>query len=205
MSHFKKIKEHYIDRILDSENHYKVLDWESEDAQTRRFAVLTEEVPLNGKSLLDVGCGLGDLDTFLISRDIAVDYTGVDILQDMIDCAKRKHPQKDFRCINLFDTEHELDRQYDIVFTSGIFNLNLGNNEVFFQKAMEVFFALAGEMVVFNMLHEKSPDPDPTYYYTHPDKIRRYLERFEADVRIVEGYLPNDFTVICKLRREQNA
>lgn len=51
-------------------------------ARKVRFEALTSIGDLNNSSVLDVGCGFGDLYGYLVGRGIKVDYTGVDINPD---------------------------------------------------------------------------------------------------------------------------
>lgn len=71
---------------------YGVLGWESKEAQTLRFDILASYMDLSDKSVLDVGCGMGNLLEYFRSKDINVRYTGVDILKSMIDQARAKMP-----------------------------------------------------------------------------------------------------------------
>ena len=62
------------------------------------------------------------------------------------------------------------EMHFDIVFCSGIFNLNLGDNVGLLNEALGIFFKLAREAVVFNLLDEGSPDKDNRYYYFSQDR-----------------------------------
>ena len=196
-----RIEKHYIDRIHKEKDHSIVLDWENADAQFLRFSALVENIPLQGKSLLDVGAGLGDLWHYIKQQNLEVDYHGVDILPDMVRRACATHPDARFTCADIFDQPEELDNTYDVVYTSGIFNLNLDNNDCFLREALRVFFGVAREHVVFNLLHRRSPDPEPRYWYTTPQHALDVLREFTDEARIVDDYLPNDFTVVGVVKK----
>ncbi|NVL90353.1 MAG: hypothetical protein HWN69_05065, partial [Desulfobacterales bacterium] len=49
---------------------HEMVGWGSEESQKCRFGVLCQLDDLSGKSVLDVGCGLGDLYGYLRNRDI---------------------------------------------------------------------------------------------------------------------------------------
>jgi len=87
---------------------------------------------------------------------------------------------------------------FDVVFCSGAFNLNLGNNDEFLPRAVARLFELAREYVVFNLLHVRSACDDPKYAWYDPADVRGAVRPFAADCRILDDYLPNDFTVICR-------
>jgi 2-polyprenyl-3-methyl-5-hydroxy-6-metoxy-1,4-benzoquinol methylase len=51
----------------------------SRESQDIRFRVLTEIGDLTNAAILDVGCGFGDLHSYLERRGIPVRYAGIDI------------------------------------------------------------------------------------------------------------------------------
>ena len=197
MNRKKRIRRHYRPRITPRRENYDILDWASAESQRARFAVFAREIDLAGKSLLDVGSGLGDLWAYLKARGLYVDYTGVDILKDMVRVAERTHPDARFIQADIFASEPFGDRQFDVVFCSGAMNLNLGNNRAFLPTAAARFWGLAREAAVFNLLHTRDAGTDETYFYHDPDDVLGLLSDLPCRIRIVDNYLPNDFTVIC--------
>jgi SAM-dependent methyltransferase len=194
----RAIGAHYEPRIASGRANYVVLDWASPASQEARFQVLADGVDLRGKSVLDVGAGLGDLWAFLRRRNVPVQYTGVDILEKMVLEARRQHPQARFEHADVFK-DNPFSQPFDVVFCSGTFNLNLGNNRRFLPKALKRLFELAGQVVVFNLLHQRARTRDRLYAYYDPDEVLDMLKEFPCTVRLRDDYLPNDFTVICHL------
>jgi len=203
MKKLNKIKEYYENNIARGLPEYGILGWESEEAQRLRFDVLLDNVKLDGKRLLDVGCGTGNLLEYINSKGIHVYYTGVDILEKMIDIAKSKQLNADFRHLDIFKDNVFAPDSFDIVYASGIFNLNLGNNRELLTNALELFFSLSCETVVFNLLHYASPDREDKYYYFVPDDVRQILAGFDGlkKAKFIESYLKNDFTVVCEVQK----
>lgn len=199
MSKKKEIGRHYEPRLTSLTENYEILDWASAASQEARFAVLADHVDLTGKSLLDVGCGLGDLWAYLRRRRIDVDYFGIDILDKMVLAARKRHPEARFEQADIFAYGSLPDDGYDVVFCSGAFNLNLGNNLEFLPAAIAHLRRLARQYVVFNLLHYRAAMETNRYYYYDPAHVRSLLEGTCAEVRILDHYLPNDFTVICRL------
>lgn len=187
---------HYLPRLSRYTETYRILDWEDSESQQARFNVLIDSVSLEGKSLLDVGCGCGDLLLYLKHRGIELKYTGVDLIPDMIDKARELVPSGKFICEDLFSRDSTFTDQFQVVFTSGIFNLNIGNNEEFFQKAITVLDRLASETLVINLLRKTGTGYGDDYYYFSPDRTREMLAQTGRVVEIVDGYLEADFTLI---------
>jgi len=84
---------------------YLALDWNSTESQRLRFRILKELLiygkKASGVSLLDVGCGLGDLYGVLkadgtLKRN-KISYTGFDISPKLIEAARKKYPDAKLR------------------------------------------------------------------------------------------------------------
>ena len=198
MTREEKIRAYYEGRIADGHPNHKILDWASERSQRVRFEVLITNVDLAGASLLDVGCGLGDLWKLLKHRDIPVDYTGVDLSEKMVQAARDRHPDGRFECGDVFAADIFAPAGFDVVFCSGIFNLDLGNNTEFLPGAIARLLALVRRCVVFNLLDKRAALPFDRYFYFDHEQVPTMLSYLPCRTRIITGYLHNDFTVICE-------
>ena len=197
MSHKKTIREHYESRIAPGRASHEVLDWASAEGQLARIRALCRNVDLAGKTLLDLGCGLGDLWGFLKECGIAADYTGVDLLERMVDEARRRHPDAHFVCADVFTANPFEPESFDVVFASGAFNLNLGNNQQFLAAAIPRLLELSRDVVVLNLLR-RHDDDDPRYFYYQPDAVLPLLAEHGGHVELLDDYLPSDFTIVCR-------
>ena len=206
MGKFDIIKSYYESNMAKGLPEYGILGWESEEAQRLRFDVLLNSVDLEGRSILDVGCGTGNLFEYIRSKGINVDYTGVDILEKMIDIAKSKRLDADFYHADIFKNNIFEGRTFDVIYASGIFNLNMDNNREFLIKALNLFLQLSTYAVVFNLLHVASPGREEQYFYFHPGEVVDIINKLPAagqkvqKVEVIEAYLKNDFTVVMSLR-----
>ena len=79
MKRKEKIREYYLPKLNYEKSESGCLGWENQEAQELRFKVL-ERVIFPHASILDVGCGLGNLYDYLRNRGYNFGYTGVDIL-----------------------------------------------------------------------------------------------------------------------------
>lgn len=193
----KRLKEHYEPRIRPDSLGYQILDWENQESQFCRFEVLLRRVPLEGRSLLDLGCGVGDLCDFLASRGVSVDYTGVDILEEMIKEARRRCRGGRFIHADLLKENPFSDATFDVAFCSGIFNLETGDNAELLSSFMALLSRLVRKTVVINLLSVSSPDRMARYHYFDPQAVLGEARKFFDDVQIDESYLCNDFTLVC--------
>lgn len=178
---------------------YEVLDWESINAQMSRFSVLIENIDLSNKRILDAGCGLAHLYDFLKRLEIPFKYTGIDLSEKLIGFCREKYPEAEFRCTDIVTCDECLEgNSFDIIYSSGVFNLNLGYNMDLLKKCIPVFYNISSKYVVFNLLIDTSNDKDERYFYFSPEYVIGLLRQYPfKNIKIVEDYLQNDFSIIC--------
>jgi len=74
--------------------------YKASDAHLAQQTVLLKVLgPIKFKSVLDVGCGFGRIGELLADRD--VDYTGIDVSDEMIRAARKRLPDGKFRTTSL--------------------------------------------------------------------------------------------------------
>lgn len=203
------IIEHYINRVKDfNMPEYQVLDWESKEAQELRFKTLTDNFNMESSILLDVGCGLGSLAEYIDDKNIKLYYIGIDIMPEMIERAKAKtfkniNPQ--FMTLDFFGNSN-IEKEFDYIYSSGIFNLNLGNNDKFLKDAIKLFLIAARKGVCFNLLDIsfKEKYGDKYYYYKKEDILKTTKEILESlnikyNLKISDEYLNDDFSVFVDI------
>lgn len=197
MNDYKTITEkHFNKKIEEYKNGPQAVSWGSKKSQVSRFKVLSEIGNLNGKKILDVGCGMGDFYSYLISKNVKPkSYTGVDMVSKMVDGAKRKHPKATFA---LMDLCREIPKEkFDYVFESGIFNLKVSDWDKTTHKILENMFKAAKAGIAVNFLSVFSPfEKDKSSHYEDPFKITRFVsEKLSRNFILRHDYRPNDFTV----------
>ncbi|MDT8390062.1 MAG: class I SAM-dependent methyltransferase [Lentisphaeria bacterium] len=203
------IRRHYEPLVRPGASHHEMLDWGSREAQLARFRVLAERLKAEGlfttnrpPSLLDVGCGITDLKTFLDTEGLSVDYTGVDITPAILDQARTKHPDRKIIQADVFKDPPFPAAAFDVVFCSGTLNLKLGNNAVFAAEALAAMRKLAGKLLVVNFLHQRTRKKFSQCHYYSPDTIRETARRVAApflDLAVIDDYLENDFTLAIRI------
>jgi len=118
----------------------------------------------------------------------------------MTTSATERNPDARFVCGDIFDPDEKVigaGMRFDVVFCSGMLNLELGNNTEFLPEALRRMLELAGEHMVVNLLHARSKIRYPHCAYYDPEAVMKILEPMGCKVRLIDNYLPNDFTVIC--------
>ena len=173
----------------------KSLLWKSWGAAHQRFRQFWAEIDFSDKSVLDIGCGFGEFGKFLLKRYKNVDYTGVDIVPEFIEVAKKEVAGGKFEVKGYND----LDDQYDIVIASGVLNSNKGDQNLEYrQKAIKKMFSLSKNIFALNMLGgHPSPinKPESNIWYADSVEILKYCLSLTRRVILRHHYHPRDFTV----------
>lgn len=121
--------------------------------------------PLKGSSVLDVGCGTGDMAGFLRGHGID-EYLGVDIVNLSIQLAKLKYPKEKFRKGDFLRLK--LSSKYDYVFSSGTMSAVLAtDNYSIMESFIQKMWNTATIGVAFNFLikRDKHDDDDTLFLY----------------------------------------
>ena len=172
---------------------WRGLGWQSQRSQRRRFAVLSEVGPLANARVLDIGCGVGDLYKYLLRRRIPVTYTGFDILPEMIAHARRRYPEAHFEARDVLQGLGP--QRFDYVLCSGAFNVNFGRNVAAVQEVLQELLRCCTRGVAINFLSARARDRDAILFNYEPEPLFAYCRTLTPHVRLLEGYLPNDFTL----------
>ena len=167
------------------------LDWDTKENQLKRFEIFSKIGDLNGKKILDVGCGLGDLYGFLIKKYKGIDYCGIDIAPKMIASARHKYPKARFE--NKEATE--INEKFDYIFASGSLTFAVKQHKKYYLELIKKMYDLAKHGVAFNMLDQKVYRANDLYLTYDPMKILEFCRTFAKDTKIITGYVEGDFTV----------
>lgn len=184
----------------------EILGWENKEAHYRRFDILKKVLHSNPAfdqsfSILDIGSGLGDLYCYLDERLSGFDYTGIDLLPEMTSRAKTMYPEAHFLCGDIFKDNLFSESSFDFIFSSGVFNINLGNNYTFLAGAVKKMVQLSRKYVIFNCLSNESKDMEDTYFYYDAKIIADIIGSTSgvAEFKLIDGYLHNDVSAVIRI------
>jgi SAM-dependent methyltransferase len=159
-----------------------------------RYEALLAHWPAETRSVLDIGCGFGDMADYCRESGRGDwRYTGVDIVPALIVEGRARHPEADLR---LHDMDVDaLPSPYDVVVASGVFNHRLKDNLGFIERAFEKFAGAAQVGFAANFM---SPAADIRYdalFYADPGVIFDFARRFSKRIAIRHDYMPFEYTV----------
>lgn len=175
----------------------KSLGWKGDESQAKRFDVITTLADFNESSVMDLGCGRGDLRAFLGERFKAFAYIGIDQMPEFIKEANQLYGelpdtffyQSDFTTAELPKTEY--------VIACGALGYRCSNPHFYFEMIAKMY-ASAKKALTFNML-------DVTRFPDHPllvghdvNKVLTFCQMLCPKVELIQGYLDDDFTIFMR-------
>lgn len=192
-------------RIIDSQRdaftrhgyHPNALYWSNTAIQTLRFDYLIKIGIKTGDSVLDVGCGFGDLADYLRKQEKYVDYTGIDLSPELLKAGHERYPDISLLEGDLFDVDPR-PASYDYVVLSGALNRDIEDNGKYAYKTITRMFETCRKGLAFNLLdarHEwtKSRWDLQSFY---PEQMLKFVKKCSPNVQLYDNYLDNDFTIL---------
>jgi len=175
----------------------RALKWQSQKAAEQRYLEITTLTDFNGKSVLDVGCGFGDLVAFINSKIKNFTYAGIDLVDEFVSAARNKYPGFSFSVGDYFSDP--LQEKFDIIVANGSLNSNVPDNYAFRKKAIKTMFEHAKEVVIFNMVGGLSPKKTArgsNVFFADASKIVGFCESLTSSVVLINHPGRREFTVI---------
>ena len=195
----QKLTELLVDEVYSryveqyDKNSVECVGWlDGTDNARLRFQKIYEAGIGEKDSILDVGCGVAHLHTYLKNQGWNGKYLGFDPNKKAIDLVDES--------INVMHgTIEDLDNlpkwnKFDWAIANGVFNLGLKENMSF--GIIENMIRLTNKGIIFNMLVE--PYEDSQYEAYNPNWVHSKLRQYDhKKIEIVENYMDKDqeFTV----------
>jgi len=150
----------------------------------------------------DVGCGLCDLHAYLLERGVDHEYSGSEIVPEMIAAAKEKYPEIEIFERDLFG-EPVSDR-YEVVVMSGCLNIPGGADPVewkeFCLELVRRMWDLAELGISFNFLTSNRTFSDPTLFYIDPAEMLSFCLRELGRFVLLDHAIPLFEATVSVLR-----
>ena len=175
--HTNRIKNEYEKHLLKHDfNSPEAVHWVGKDKTWLRFKLLAEIDDLKDKKVLDFGCGNALMLDFFEENDIACEYHGWDISDKMIDVAKKRHPEANFKVIDILkDNLLEYEDFFDYILLSGVFYIKVDGDDEVHRKWVEAvlikLWSLCKKGLAANFMKEYVDWKDDSLYYCPIDVI----------------------------------
>ncbi|NBV42886.1 class I SAM-dependent methyltransferase [bacterium] len=165
--------------------------WSTAEGQETRFLALTTHINVSGALVLDAGCGDGALSDYLTTHFENVRYVGVDCSAEMINVARKEHPESLF----IEDDLLQVQGDYDYVLCCGALNHAMENHEVFVRNAITHMFNLAQVAVSICFLSDNAKERFDWLYYYNPNMVFNIARELTPYVVYNHTYADNDFCI----------
>lgn len=196
------VKEYYTEKIKENGVSAKGVDWNSKESQYLRFKQLCNVIAKHQFSIIDYGCGYGELINYIDPKYSMYEYYGFDISDEMLAEAKKLFENNSKVKFSSLPYENKVD----YVIASGLFNvkLNLATNDEWLEYIIETLNSINSLSVngfSFNALTMYS---DKDYmkdylYYSDPLFLFDYCKRnFSKNVALLHDYDLYEFTIIVR-------
>lgn len=182
----------------------KSLAW-TKGKQNIRFDALTKFWELDKPfSILDIGCGFGDLNKYFALKGITeYTYHGIDLVEGMISTADVLYKGMDNITFETGDfiSDFSDGKKYDFILASGIFNFqmnevgNYENVEEILKKALAICNNRGA--VSFDFQSDKVDyfSDNGVSFYNSPEKILSIAYKYSRNVILNNLYMPFEFSL----------
>ncbi|HXL73017.1 MAG TPA: class I SAM-dependent methyltransferase, partial [bacterium] len=148
----------------------KRVGWKTAESQRVRFEEFNRVGSLKGSKILDVGCGLGAFWGYLQEKEIPVRYTGIDLFPEVIQEARRFHPNVKFEVRHILARPYPA-RSFDYSFLSGVFNIKVKNSWIYMKAMLKQSLRQTKKAVAFNVLNAESGLEESNRFVVTPREI----------------------------------
>jgi len=185
---------HYQSLLAQHGESHRSLGWGSRESQQKRFEILAGIGMAAGDRVLDVGCGLADLNAWLIEHRPGVGYSGIDFTPGMIEKAQARFPNAKILNKTVFDLDLSI-ASFDYLVASGIFFLLREKPRQCMESAIVQMFNFATKGIAFNSLSAWAKDKVQGEFYAEPTDVITFCKKLSPYVVFRHDYHPADFTV----------
>src|SRR3954470_8376957 len=133
--------------------------------QRDRFAQLATIGDLSGRSIVDVGSGVGDFYAYLREHVAGLNYLGVDLMPEMVRRAGERFPEARFVALDVL--ADGLPGEFDYVLLSAVFNDPMADATAYLRDVVTACFRAPRVGLGFNFIssHARRQEPDALAYH----------------------------------------
>lgn len=196
------LKAHYQKLYQQHGANHNAVQHVSKASQQIRFAIFHSLIK-NSDSVIDLGCGLGDMLIYLREKGFKGRYLGCDFVPEFISFAKQAYSDDKHAEFVEFDIfKDKLPNDFEHILISGIFNNKMADNFTFLSDTLAMSFRACRHSVIFNALSDFVEFQDPELYYISPLEIFEHCKLhltpyvlLKHDYVTKQGGFPYEFTM----------
>lgn len=184
------LKAYYKDRYATFNHGLAAVQHGSKEGQEGRFKLLAKQIAPTD-TVVDVGCGFGDMLPFLRAQGLRGQYIGLDFVDEFINAATQTHsdPNATFRVFDVLGPNALPN--CDVSIQSGIFNNAMpeGQNQVFLETTLTKMADASRKGFAFNHLSTLVEYRDPSLHYFDPGAVLAICRRLTPFVSLRHDYV----------------
>ena len=185
------VRAHYLPLLKEFGVSSRAVDYHHEGNHRARFLILTGIDDGSEASILDVGCGVGHFAGWLLEHGYQGDYTGIDLLPEMVERARTTNPTMRFEQADILDAAGRYKADY--VMSSGIFHMG---DTPLMHRVIAAMFDACTKGVAFNSLSTWDiTGSQRGHYLADPLETLSFCRTLTPQILMRHDYLPHDFTV----------
>jgi hypothetical protein len=187
----------YLDAARQHGAKFESLLWANPSSQAARFAALARWCELDGRIVLDAGCGRADLLDYLLDQRIRpAQYLGVEAVAALAGAAEAK-PRSNAAIVrgDFIDDPTLLDRGADVIIFCG--SLNTLPPEVFYPTLRLAWQYTHSELAFNYLCSPRLASGTHLSWYSIAD-VREFAHGLSGDVAIDDSYRKGDCTVVIR-------
>jgi SAM-dependent methyltransferase len=173
----------------------QALGWRPATQEVRFAAFLAGFSVFEPASILDIGCGFGDLLTYLRARGWMGTYVGVDIVPEFVAEAHERFagdPMASFVCEDFMERAETF--RCDAAFASGLLNHKRKQSHMKHVEKLLQAMARAGQRyVAVDFLSHTSDRRRPDLYFHDPARLLRFGLTLTKRAQLDHSYMPYEF------------
>jgi SAM-dependent methyltransferase len=180
----KELLNFYNRHLMDFGDAPQAVRWTPEGQRRRYETFLKIAGDFSLKKILDFGCGKGDFYGFIKEKGISIHYCGIDVNESLVELAKSKYPEAEFIVMDI--EESGFERDFDIIFVCGVFNLRIAGIEESMKNVFKKLFRICKEALHINLLSYYVPQRNVELFYVKPEEILKFaITELSPSVRLI--------------------
>lgn len=199
MSHFNEIKNLYRSSYkVHGDSPAALLTPKGRNAT--RYSAIDPFLKDVESTICDYGCGFGYLYQYIknFPNGLKLDYTGVDMLPEFINQCKEKYKDANFFVV---DSDEHVGKNYDIVFSSGVFNIKTDDNSEISKKyafeRIRYLFEITNDVFICDFLSDFVDFKQSNSQHFSVQEIADFcVKNLGRKFQIRHDLLPYEFTLI---------
>lgn len=191
--------DHYENQFKQYGYSPKTLGWKN-GRHKLRYYILLSQWKFEKNSLLDFGCGFGDMYDFCTKNGYQLDYNGVDLSAQLIETGKKIYPEANLWVGDAL--KDGLPKRYDFIVSSGVHNLKIDDNWGFIQATFQLLDKYSTLGFALNFLSNKVEYTLEHAYHSDPAQILDLAYQYSSRVVLRNDYMPFEFTIFVDKRKD---